>query len=75
MQDTTRMQFLMLQAHQINRFDESNIPEKSAKVSQEQADKLWEAKMQAAEERISSRKKSREDILKEATEKLTKQIE
>ena len=69
------MLFLMLQAHQINKIDSYDKQGKDAQVSQEQADKLWEAKMQAAEERISSRKKSREDILKEATEKLTKQIE
>jgi DnaJ-domain-containing protein 1 len=69
----TLNQYHLLFAHNLNLHEKSSVNEEI--LSKEQSDKLWEDQMAKANERIQERKKTKEQSIEEAQQKIIKQIE
>jgi len=72
-QNTTKMQFLMLQAHEINVLEEQSR-ENNPNQQKEQQDKIWEEKLKKSQERSLQRQKTKEEILKSLEDEIAEQI-
>ena len=76
MQDTTKMQLLLIKAHEINKIEEIEKQTEglNPQISKKEADEIWNKKLKEAQEKSLSRQKSKEELIKETQEKLAKQI-
>jgi len=70
-QDTTAMQYLLLCAHAVLEQEKQN----SGGISEVDANDIWNKKIEEANERADQRRKSKEELVKEAQDKIIRQIE